>query len=90
MATENVCRSCPIRIGDRELVADLMVLDMRDFDVILGMDWLATHHASINCRPKEVTFQILGQAIFTFVGSNVFAPIRMISVLQAKRMLRKG
>ncbi|KAL4013006.1 hypothetical protein IC575_025158 [Cucumis melo] len=28
---------------------------MLDFDVILGMDWLAANHASIDCSRKEVT-----------------------------------
>ena len=29
-------------IEGRELLAVLVFLDMRDFDVILGMDWLAS------------------------------------------------
>ena len=42
LSTENVCKSCSIRIGERELPTNLVVLDMHDFDIILGMDWLAT------------------------------------------------
>ena len=29
---------------------------MHDFDVILGMDWLAANHASIDCSRREVVF----------------------------------
>ena len=33
--------NCPVLIEDRELLADLVLLDVMDFDVILGMDWLS-------------------------------------------------
>ncbi|RVW43163.1 ATPase 11, plasma membrane-type [Vitis vinifera] len=31
-----------------------------DFDVILGMDWLASYHAFVDCFGKRVTFRIPG------------------------------
>ena len=37
--------------------ADLIELEMVDYDVILGMDWLNTHHAIIDCRKKLVLFK---------------------------------
>ena len=33
--------SCPVLVEGRELPADLVILDVISFDVILGMDWLA-------------------------------------------------
>ena len=33
--------SCPVSVEGRELPADLVMLDVIGFDVILGMDWLA-------------------------------------------------
>ena len=38
--------------------ADLKVLDMIDFDVILGMDWLSSYHANLNCYAKIITLAI--------------------------------
>ena len=58
-----VLTSCPdvtMSVGDQEMMTDLLVLDMRDFDVILGMDWLASYHATVDCFSKEVIFRILG------------------------------
>ena len=37
---------------------DLVLLHMIVFDVIVGMDWLAPHHAVLDCFSKKVTFQI--------------------------------
>ncbi|XP_077234715.1 uncharacterized protein LOC143876922 [Tasmannia lanceolata] len=61
LITDRICKSCAVKIGDRELPADLVVLEMKDFDVILGMDWLAANHASLDCHSKLVTFQMPGQ-----------------------------
>ena len=40
--------NCEIEIRDKIFMGDLNVLDMIDFDVILRMDWLAKHRASVN------------------------------------------
>ena len=40
-------------ISKRELKADLVMLDMTDYDVILGMDFLSKYGAMINCKDKK-------------------------------------
>lgn len=41
MVIDTMCRSCVTVIDGHELVVNLILLDVKDFDVILGMDWLA-------------------------------------------------
>ena len=50
--------SCPVWVEGRELLADLVLLDVIGFDVILGIDWLAQYYATVDCRAKEVIFKI--------------------------------
>ncbi|KAL6316633.1 hypothetical protein AAG906_019541 [Vitis piasezkii] len=57
------------------LVSFAGLLGMLDFDVILGMDWLASYHASIDCFGKRVTFSIPGQPEFSFEGKHVDRPL---------------
>ena len=59
---------CRVEIANRELEVTLIILAMRDFDVILGMDWLAANHASIDCARKEVIFTPPTRASFKFKG----------------------
>ncbi|XP_070026259.1 uncharacterized protein [Nicotiana sylvestris] len=47
-----VYRSCVVTIGSLETSIDLLLLDMVDFDVILGMDWLLPYHAISDCHAK--------------------------------------
>ncbi|XP_028127120.1 uncharacterized protein LOC114323659 [Camellia sinensis] len=44
-----VCKSCELGISGSYLICDLRVMDMSDFDVIIGMDWLSVHRAIIDC-----------------------------------------
>lgn len=88
MSVEFIFKSCIIEIDDVELLADLVVLDIRDFDVILGMDWLANHHAKMDCFSKEVTFSIPSQFDLVFKGTRRCPKI--ISAIKAKRLMRNG
>ena len=85
-----IIRDCCVMIGYKEMTVDLVLLDLQDFDVILGMDWLASYHASVDCFGKRVTFNIPGQLDFSFEGKHVDKPLRVISALQASSLLRKG
>lgn len=38
-----------INIDGRRLPADLIILDMFGFDVILRIDWLTTCHVNVDC-----------------------------------------
>ena len=47
-----VYKNCPIRIREYEFSGDLIELSFREFNVILGMDWLFCHQVVVDCRMK--------------------------------------
>ena len=85
-----ILRDCCVMNGYKEMIMDLVLLDLQDFDVILRMDWLASYYASVDCFGKRVTFSILGQPNFSFGGKHVDKPLHMISALRVVSLLRKG
>ena len=38
-----ICRGCELEISGTLLIVDLRIMDMSEFDVILGMDWLTAY-----------------------------------------------
>ena len=60
---------------------------MTDYDIILGMDWLSTHHAVIDYRKKHVRFQPLKAKSFEFQGTPRKRAVPMISALKARKLL---
>ena len=55
LVSDRVVRDSRVLIGGQEFPADLVTLDMRDFDVVLGMDWLSRHRDTVDCYKKEVS-----------------------------------
>ncbi|CAL8992830.1 unnamed protein product, partial [Prunus brigantina] len=56
-----VFRECYVQVDDAWLEANLIPLELVDLDIMLGMDWLEKHHASVDCFRKEVTLRSPGQ-----------------------------
>ena len=77
-------------IGDQEFLADLILLDIHDFDIILGMDWLSRHHAIVDCYRKEVRFCRPGQTEVVFYGLRKTLTNSIMTVMKANTMLRKS
>ena len=59
-----ICRGCELEISGILLIVDLRIMDMSEFDVILGMDWLTTYKVVIDCERRRVT-------AYTQVGTRV-------------------
>ena len=52
-----------VMLEGHHLLANLILLNMANFEEILGIDWLSNHHATLVCREKVVQFffpKILG------------------------------
>ncbi|GKC83253.1 putative reverse transcriptase domain-containing protein [Tanacetum coccineum] len=60
-------QNCPLRFDDKIRFANLLPLEMSDFDIILGMDWLAEHRAPIVCHTNRVIFGDLNNPEFIYL-----------------------
>ena len=54
---DRVYKDCLIVICGKTMCADLVELPMHDFDVILGMDWLHSCYACMDCRSRVIRFR---------------------------------
>ncbi|XP_022853826.1 uncharacterized protein LOC111375257 [Olea europaea var. sylvestris] len=62
--TNRIAKGVQIDFDGLTLEADLYVIEMKDFDIFLGMDWLGENRAMIVCFEKEVIFRRLGEEEF--------------------------
>ena len=69
------------------LKANLILLEIFDFDMILGMDWLSNHRASMDCFTKKVVFKKPVYLELEFESDRRVLPTCVISVLDTKRLL---
>ena len=85
-----VYRDCPIRIREYEFPGDLIKLSFKEFDVILGMDWLSRHQAIVDCRMKRVTLRTPNEDEVTFIGERSDHLFNVIFTTTARTMVWKG
>ncbi|KAA0041160.1 gag protease polyprotein [Cucumis melo var. makuwa] len=90
MLSKERVKACQIEIAGHVIEVTLLVLNMLDFDVILGMDWLAANHVSIDCSRKEVTFNPPSMASFKFKGGGSRSLPQVISAIRASKLLSQG
>ena len=50
-----ICHGCELEISGTLLTMDLRIMDISEFDVILGMDWLTAYRVIIDCEHRRVT-----------------------------------
>jgi hypothetical protein len=84
-----VCK-CPVSIYGRVLLANLVVLPMFSYNVILEMDWLTKHSTIIDCALKRLTLTPWGEGKVTYVGLRERSLPPMISAVQARMLVIGG
>ncbi|KAH6778781.1 hypothetical protein C2S52_010018 [Perilla frutescens var. hirtella] len=90
MMPRKVCSNLELNIEGENFKSNLYVIKIQDFDIILGMDWLASANASISCPEREVTFRPPGKPEVKIYGSRLGTKISVISALKATKMIRKN
>ncbi|XP_070045295.1 uncharacterized protein [Nicotiana tomentosiformis] len=86
---DRVYLSCFIIIEGYETRVDLLLLNLMDFDMILGMDWLSLYYAILDCHAKTVMLVILRLPRLKWRGTLDHIPSRVVSFLKAQRMVEK-
>ncbi|GJS30487.1 putative reverse transcriptase domain-containing protein [Tanacetum coccineum] len=59
----------PLQFDDKIRSVNALPLDMCEFDMILGIDWLAVHRASVDCHSRRVIFGDIHAPEFIYQGS---------------------
>ena len=65
-----ICRGCELEISRTLLTVDLRIMDMSEFDVILGMDWLKAYRVVIDCERRRVTVYTQDGTLVVFLGDK--------------------
>ncbi|WP_353806001.1 hypothetical protein, partial [Acinetobacter baumannii] len=63
IVAKRVYTNFPIMLANRVSYVELVEIDMLNFDVILGMYWLYTCFASIDCSTRVVKFNFQNKPI---------------------------
>ena len=80
-----ICRGCELEISGTLLTVDLRIMDMSEFNVILGMDWLMAYRVVIDCERRRVLLPIRRMVLlWCFRGTSMIFYPRQYSSLGVK------
>ncbi|KAD3639978.1 hypothetical protein E3N88_29201 [Mikania micrantha] len=74
-----VYRDCPIKIESIVRNADLLPMQMGDFDVILGMDWLSQHHGTLPRKSLKIISALKAQKLLSHGCAGFLASVKATS-----------
>ena len=83
-------RSVPLSISGVEFPSDLIEFDLKDLDVILGMDWLGKYKAQFDCAAQKVTLYSPSKTRVTYRREGKSSGLRIVSAMQLQKFVKKG
>ena len=90
MISERIVPGSRLVIQNKDFPADLIVLGIHDFDIVLGMDWLSKPRATLDCYKKEVRLVRPEEPGVIFRGIRREIAPSLINAMTASKMLWKG
>ncbi|GKE47955.1 putative reverse transcriptase domain-containing protein, partial [Tanacetum coccineum] len=91
--TNTVLRGCTLGLLGHPFNIDLMPVELGSFDVIIGMDWLANHHAVIVCDEKVVRIPYGDEVLIVQGdrdGKGEKSKLSIISCTKTQKYLKRG
>lgn len=79
---------CLISINHQNAMANLVELNIVDFDGILGMYWFHACYASIDCRTQVLKFNVPNEPVIELNGSSLVPNGCFISYLKVRKFGR--
>ena len=81
---------CALNLGEFVTRVNLYVTILGSYDVVIGMDWLESHEAILNCKMKWLSLVDDERQRRVIVGRNQGVSLRFISSLQIWKSMHKG
>ncbi|VFQ97995.1 unnamed protein product [Cuscuta campestris] len=85
----HIYHRCPLSAQGKQFPADLIELPHKEFDIILGMDWLTEHRAVVDCSSRTVRLRADDGSDVTLFGEVFPKAPEFISSMSARRLIRK-
>ncbi|GKF94153.1 putative reverse transcriptase domain-containing protein, partial [Tanacetum coccineum] len=91
--TNTVLRGCTLRLLGHPFNIDIISIELGSFDVIIDMDWLASHHAVIVCDEKIVRIPYGDEVLIVQgdrIGKGKKSKLSIISCTNTQKYIKKG
>ncbi|KAJ9544413.1 hypothetical protein OSB04_024120 [Centaurea solstitialis] len=82
-----VVRKCTLGLSGKEFSIDLIPIKIGSFDIIVGMDWMSNHRATICCAEKIVMLALPDGGVLEVHGEKPRRDIKIVSYMKMRSHL---
>ena len=82
---DKLYRDVPLETQGKIFPGDLMELPFGEFDLILGMDWLVKHKATLDCAAKPIVLRTTKYEEVMVIGERRDYLSNVVSALRSKK-----
>jgi hypothetical protein len=82
MRTKHICPAISITIRGVDFLANLIVLDSKGIDIILGMDWLRKYDRVILCAKRAIRLTKVDGTIVEFSAAITAEQVSLLNKVQ--------
>ncbi|CAA7021304.1 unnamed protein product [Microthlaspi erraticum] len=90
LKASSVVLGVPVVMQGETFSADLLVLPLARFDVILGMDWLSSYKAQLDCERGRITFKGSQRQKIAYQGISPSTAVALVAALRIEKQLECG
>ncbi|GJT02538.1 putative transcription factor interactor and regulator CCHC(Zn) family protein [Tanacetum coccineum] len=80
---------CKLNLTDKLFDIDLIPIELKSFDVVIGMDWLTKVQAKINCLKKVLKIPLEGGKTLIVQGEKPVRDLKIVSAIKMRKYLEK-
>ncbi|KAJ9557239.1 hypothetical protein OSB04_011853 [Centaurea solstitialis] len=86
---DKIIRKCTLGLSGKDFSIDLIPIKIGSFDIIVGMDWMSKHRATICCAEKIVVIALPDGRFLEVYGDKPKRDIKIVSFMKMRNHLRK-
>ncbi|GJR57109.1 putative nucleotidyltransferase, ribonuclease H [Tanacetum coccineum] len=80
---------CKMNLTDKLFEINLILIKLKSFDVVIGMDWLTKVQAKINCLEKVLKIPLKGNKNLIVQGEKPVRDLKIMSAIKMRKYLEK-
>ena len=88
--TNEIFIGCTLTLNNHSFQINLMLVNIRSFDVIINMDWSSPHHADIMCHEKAVHLHLPNDEALIIYIDKPGVNFRLISCIKARACVKES
>ncbi|XP_048611571.1 uncharacterized protein LOC125585900 [Brassica napus] len=90
LQADQCIKNVPLVIQEKEFVANLLVVPLKGYEVILGIDWLSSYRVQIDCGKGRLLFGRGKRPEMVYYGISPSMTVSLVAAMRVQDLFQDG